>query len=127
MIILPSDILYAEREGEHDVCRPRAQYSLDAVLHHPEPVDERLSDGNDVVLLSDAHRTWHRRVHAKRLPHDRVQVRERVQLVHRRVVRRDGEELLAEPLLDVRGLRKCEETPGGRVGRRLVASDQEPA
>ena len=90
-------------------------------------VDERLGDGDDVVARRLAGRGGHGRVHAERLAHDAVEVRQLVELVHARRVRVEREELRAQLRMHGGRLRQREQAPCRRGARRLVARDEEPA
>jgi hypothetical protein len=74
---------------------------------------ERLVQGNDVRLGGDAGAgAIGDHVHAERLAHDGVEIRERVEFIHRRYVVRKRLELRAKRALDDRVARELEECPG---------------
>lgn len=105
---------------------PAQTHSPDMVAYIPPRIDVRPLKGDDVVLRRDADRAGHGRVHAQRLADDRLEVRQRVELVHRRVLRRHAPQLLAQPRLHVRRLRERIERPGRPRRRRFVPGDEEP-
>jgi hypothetical protein len=74
--------------------------------------DERLGEGDNVRVGGDAGATDDGRVDAERLAHNGVEVRERVELVHRRRIVRKRLELGAEPPLHLWVAREREECPG---------------
>ncbi len=66
------------------------------VQHLPVLVLDGGAEGQNVVLHRDAGRRRDRSVDAERLAHDGVEVRQCVEFVHRRVIRADGEQLVAQ-------------------------------
>ena len=100
-------------------------YILDVIVNLAIAVRERPVQRYHVVLLGNPVRHRHGRMYAQRLAHDEVEIRQGVQLVHRRRVGADSEELRAQFALDVRGLGQREEAPHGRAARGLVAGDDE--
>lgn len=95
-------------------------------MHAPLRIHVRRSQRNLVILAGHAHgpRDWGKQAH--RLPNHRVEVRQRIELLHRRAIRRDTPELLPQLVLDVGLLGECIQTPRCRIAGRLVPSDKEP-
>ena len=79
-----------------------------AVQHLPALVLNGATQWQDVVLHCDAGRCRDGSVDAERLAHNSVEVRQRVELVHRRVISADGEELVAQLRLRADILREGE-------------------
>ena len=98
--------------------------SLYVVAYVSLRVDVRPVEWDDVVLVGDPNRCGDRRVHAQGFADDGLQIRERVELVHRRVLCRRLEELLAEAILHTGVLGERKEAPCGRGRRCLMSCDE---
>lgn len=99
--------------------------SLDVVVHLPVHIGVGFIEWDDVILHRDSDGVRDGRVHAQGLANDGVEVRQRHELVHRRVLGRHAPELLAQLLLHVRRLAEREETPRCAVASRLVSRHKE--
>ena len=98
---------------------------LNAVLDLPVAVSERCADWYDIVLDRNANRCWDRRIEPQGLANNQVQIRKRIELLHRRCIIIESKQLFAKLLLDTRVLGQGEETPSRCRAGGLVASNKE--
>ena len=122
-VLSPHALRCMQHEDGHNEALSLADWDLGD--HVPVFVRERRREREDIVMHCDATCNRHGRVQAESFAHNEVEVRERVQVFHRRRVSRYGEELLTELLLHLGVLAQREETPTRRCARRLVTRNEE--
>ena len=122
-VLSPHALRGVQREDGHG--DPLALTNRDLSEHVPMLVRERRGEREDVVRHRDAARDRDGGVQAESFAHDEVEVRERVEVIHRGRVGWDRQELLAELLLYFWRLAERVEAPRRRRARCLVACDEE--